>query len=154
MRIGVLLFLMFTVVPAFETWLLITVGSRIGALNTVLYLIGAGVLGAWLGRRAGGALLGELFADLRKGLPPADRLVEGALVLVGGVLLVTPGILSDAVGVLLFIAPLRRWLAPRVRAFAGRWLTARGVHVGDAAPGPAARARATAEKRTFDHPTV
>jgi UPF0716 protein FxsA len=147
------LFLLFTVVPIAETWGIIELGSRIGAAQTVTYLVAVGALGAWLGKRAGFAVLRDLFAGLSRGEPPADRLVEAGLVLVGAVLLVTPGLLTDLAGILLFVPPVRRWLAPRARHAALRWLTARGVQVGTASAGPRAREQARARER-FDHPSV
>ncbi len=152
MKVAVGLFLLFTLVPAFETWLLIEVGSRLGAVQTTLTLVLAGLLGAWLGKRAGGTVLRELFEGLRRGEAPADKIVEGVLALVGGVLLVTPGYLSDAVGLMLLWQPTRRWLAPRVKARLWGWLRGRGfTFVGNGAPGPAARAPQQAEAQ-FDHP--
>jgi UPF0716 protein FxsA len=146
------LFLLFTVVPAVELWALIEIGQRVGGLETMVYVVAVGVLGAWLGRRAGVAVLREIFEDLRNQRPPADRLVEGALVLVGSILLITPGVLTDVTGIFLFIPPVRRWLAPRVKQAALAWAQRRGVQVGTAAPGPRAQERARAEKKTFTHP--
>lgn len=120
-------------------------------METVAYLVAIGALGAWLGKRAGFAVLRDLFAGLSRGEPPANRLVEAGLVLVGAVLLITPGVLTDVVGILLFVPPVRRWLAPRVKGVALRWLTARGVQVGTAGAGPRAREQARARER-FDHP--
>lgn len=154
MKVGIVLFLCFTVIPAFETWLIIRVGERFGATETVLSLILAGVLGAWLGKRAGATVLRELFAGLREGIPPADKIVEGALALVGATLLVTPGYLSDLAGLMLLFAPVRRWLAPRVKGAVWAWLAQRGFKfVGGGGPGPTARARASSE-RQFDHPVA
>jgi UPF0716 protein FxsA len=146
------LFLAFTVVPAFELWALIEIGQRVGGLETMLYVVGVGLLGAWLGKRAGVTVLREVFEALREGAAPADKLVEGALVLVGSVLLVTPGVLTDLTGILLFVPPLRRWLAPRVKRAALAWATRRGVQVGTAGPGPRARQRQASEKKVFTHP--
>jgi UPF0716 protein FxsA len=50
--------------------------------------------------------------------------VDGVLVLLGGVLLLLPGVLSDVVGLALFVPPLRRALAARVRERLGRDLAA------------------------------
>lgn len=154
------LFLMFTIIPMLETWLIVKVGATIGATETVLSLVAAGLLGSWLGRRAGFSVLREVAADFQKGLPPADRLVEAALVLVGAVLLITPGYLSDFFGLLLFIAPFRRFLAPRVKSLALRWLMGNGVKLGPLGPGPGFRPNAevrqtgpvTREPPRFDHP--
>lgn len=151
--IGLVLFLLFTAVPAAEVWLLIEVGRVVGGWETVAWLVAMGIVGAWLGKRAGFVVLAQIQEDLRAGRSPADHLWEAALVLVGSVLLVTPGFLSDLVGALLFLPPVRRRLAPVLK----RWLLARfavrGVFVGEAAPGPSARERARVERR-FDHPTA
>lgn len=152
MKLAAGLFLLFTLVPTLETWLLIEVGSRLGAATTTLTLVLAGLIGAWLGKRAGGTVLRELVEGLRRGEAPAEKIVEGVLALVGGVLLVTPGYLSDAVGLLLLWQPTRRWLAPRVKARLWGWLGARGftfVGSGAAAPPPRAPGQANAQ---FDHP--
>lgn len=148
----VLLFLAFTVVPALELWMLIEIGQRVGGFQTMLYVVAVGVLGAWLGKRAGVSVMQEVFASLREGKEPANKLVEGALVLVGSVLLVTPGVLTDVTGILLFFPPFRRWLAPRVKDRALAWAMRRGVQVGTMGPGPAARKRHEAEKKVFSHP--
>ncbi|MDP2311408.1 MAG: FxsA family protein [Pseudomonadota bacterium] len=149
-----ILFLLFTVVPAVELWTLIEIGRVVGGFETMLYVVAIGILGAWLGKRAGVSVLRELFEALREQKAPADKLVEGALVLVGSVLLVTPGVLTDVTGILLFIPPLRRWLAPKVKRAALAWATRRGVQVGTAGPGPRARQRHEAEKKVFTHPKV
>ena len=147
------LFLAFTVVPALELWMLIEIGRRVGGFETVAYVVLLGVAGAWLGKRAGLDVLRELFEGLRAGVPPADKLVEGALVLVGSVLLVTPGVLTDATGILLFLPPVRRLLAPRVKRAVLAWAARRGVAFGTAGPGPRARERADNERKVFTHPT-
>lgn len=134
--IGLVLFLAFTVIPALELWLLIELGGVIGGAETVAYVIALGLAGAWLGKRAGFSVARELAEDLRTGKAPADRLVEGALVLVGSVLLITPGVLTDATGVLLFIGPFRRWLAPRLKRLALRALERRGLKLGNLSTGP------------------
>ncbi|MSP54637.1 MAG: FxsA family protein [Myxococcales bacterium] len=154
------LFLAFTVIPALETYLLIEVGRQIGGWSTVGWLVAMGLLGSVLGKRAGSGVLRQISDDLRSGRSPADSVVEGALVLVGSVLLVTPGILSDVVGVLLFIQPLRRSLAPRLKAVALGWLSGRSGglswKVGSMGPGPGAAPPAANPERLargFDHPS-
>jgi UPF0716 protein FxsA len=155
--IGCGLFLAFTVVPIAETWLLIRVGSEVGATETVAYIVGMGMLGAFLGKRAGAGVLAEVQTELRAGRAPTDKLVEGLLVLVGAALMVAPGILTDLVGTLMFVGPVRRWVAPRVRAFLGSRLHVQGIHIGT--PRPAGRAgadtpsgRAPRRPAPFDHP--
>lgn len=157
---AILLFLLFTVVPAVELWLLIEIGGVIGGAETVLYVIALGILGAWLGKRAGFSVMRQIAEDLRQGIPPADRLVEAALVLVGAVLLITPGVLTDATGLIFFVGPLRRFLAPRVKRALLGWLQRRGVTMGTLGPGPGFRPASPPEegsvrqldRKKFDHP--
>ena len=47
------LFFLFTLVPVLELWLLIEIGSRVGAIPTVAVVIATGMVGAWLARREG-----------------------------------------------------------------------------------------------------
>lgn len=152
-----ILFLVFTVVPALELWLLIEIGRVVGGWETVAWVVGMGMLGAWLGKRAGFQVLRELFAAVQEGKSPANQLVEAGLVLVGAVLLITPGVLTDVVGTLLFIPPVRSWLAPRVKDRLLSWLVGRGVQVGPIGPGPAHPSRtepAEPYRRSFQHPVV
>jgi len=114
------LLLLMTVVPAMELYLLMQLADLMGILETVVLILVTGSLGATLAKREGLGVLTSLRADLKKGLPPADRLVEGLLVLVGGTLLITPGVLTDLAGFSLIFPFTRRWLAPRVKNWAAK----------------------------------
>ncbi len=110
------LFLLFTVVPALEFYLLIQLGQLLGAGATVALILLTGVVGASMARGQGLAVLQQIQTEAAQGFPSGDRLVEGLLILVGGVLLVTPGVLTDFFGLSLIAPPTRRFLAPRVKA--------------------------------------
>lgn len=109
------LFLLFTVVPAVELYLLVRIGEWMGAFETVWMVVTMGFVGAWLAKREGLGVLRQIQEDLGRGIPPADRIVEGLMVLVGSVLLITPGVLTDLVAIFLLVPPIRRALAPVVR---------------------------------------
>lgn len=149
-----------TVIPAVELYLLLQLGRWMGPAETVALIVLTGLLGATLAKREGLGVLRQLAADAKQGIPPADRLVEGLLVLLGGVLLITPGVLTDLTGVLLMIGPTRRWLAPRVKdLIAARIGLIPGARVGAPAWGPGSGApnvepHATAAPRgeRFEHP--
>ena len=95
------LFLLFTVVPAVEFYLLIQLGTVLGAGPTVALILLTGMLGAAMARSQGAAVLQRLQAEAAQGFPSGDNIVEGLLIVVGGVLLVTPGVLTDVVGLAL-----------------------------------------------------
>ncbi len=104
------LFLLFLVVPLAEIYVLLEVGSLIGALPTVGAVVLTAVIGAALVRVQGFSTLAQIRESLDRGEVPAVALVEGAFLLVAGALLLTPGFITDAVGFACLCPPLRRFL--------------------------------------------
>ena len=109
------LFVLFTVLPVVELWLLITIGRSVGALPTVLMVVLMGALGAALARHEGSRVFRGWRAAITEGRVPEEGILEGALVLVGGVLLLTPGVVTDVMGIAFLIRPTRRLIAGIVR---------------------------------------
>ena len=112
---GLRLVAIFTIVPLIEVLLLLEIGNRIGTLNTILLIILTGILGAYLMRLQGFVVFRKIQKDLSQGIPPAKKIVEGALVLAGGILLLTPGFFTDAIGFLLLIPQTRQYLLERIQ---------------------------------------
>lgn len=102
-----LLLLVFILVPVIEIYLLITVGSVIGALWTTLLVVGTAIIGIRLLKEQGVATLARLQTSLQQGQLPAQQLLEGMMIVVAGALLLTPGFVTDAIGFLLLTPPLR-----------------------------------------------
>ena len=161
------LFLLFTLVPALELFILVKVGGVIGPLPTVAMVVALGMLGASLAKRAGLGMLRQLNEDLARGIPPADRVVEALLILIGGVLLVTPGLLTDAAGLLLLVPPLRRALVPVLKGWLVKRFLGKGgflyasegfsfrVGAPEPASGPVPSERDDEPRRPrFDHPVA
>lgn len=95
------------VIPFLELWLLIKVGSAIGAFPTILLLILSGVLGIYLLRHQGLSTLAKFQRDMQAGQRPAQALLEGTMMLVGGLLFIIPGFLTDIMGLILLLPPTR-----------------------------------------------
>lgn len=114
------LLLLFTVVPLLEMYLLIQVGSRIGAEVTILLVVLTGAVGAILARMQGFQVIVQIREGLRAGRLPADELLSGGLIVAGGLLLVTPGLLTDAVGLALLLPPFRSQVVRWFKAFLRR----------------------------------
>ncbi|MFQ5841199.1 MAG: FxsA family protein, partial [Thermodesulfobacteriota bacterium] len=76
------LILIFIVVPLIEILLLIEIGSRIGALNTIFIIVLTGILGASMMRHQGFTIIRNIQRDLSQGRMPTGELINGALVLV------------------------------------------------------------------------
>ena len=100
-------------IPLFELYLLIQVGTEIGALPTIGLSILTAVLGTFLVRVQGFSVLLRVREMLDRDEVPALEVLNGALLLIAGVMLLLPGFLTDAVGFLLLIPPLRRLLILR-----------------------------------------
>ena len=117
------LFLLFTIVPLVELYLLIKIGGAIGALSTILIVIGTALLGAYLARLEGLRTLRQINHNLSQGVLPAEELVDGLLIFAGGVLLIAPGVLTDFLAFLLLI--------PFSRTYIKRWLRRRFHSMGN-----------------------
>jgi UPF0716 protein FxsA len=140
-----LLFILFLTVPLIEIYLLIQVGSAIGALPTVALVIFTAVLGAGLLRWQGFATLQRVRQTMARGELPAIEMFEGAILLVCGALLLTPGFFTDIIGFL--------GLVPFIRRGFVLWLIGKGMIQGGAGPsaGPLGRSSDGIDK---DHKTI
>jgi UPF0716 protein FxsA len=105
-----ILLILFLIVPLLEIYLLIKVGSIIGAIPTVSLVVFTAVLGALLIRLQGFSILNRVRSTLAQGALPAIEMLEGAVLLVSGALLLTPGFFTDTLGFLCLIPSLRRQL--------------------------------------------
>ncbi len=108
------LFVLFTLVPLVELYLLIRLGTYVGAVDTIAIVIGTGIAGGLLAKSQGLAVLDRIRAELNQGRLPAESLFDGLLILMAGAMLVTPGLLTDGLGLLLLIPwsrqAIKSWL--------------------------------------------
>jgi UPF0716 protein FxsA len=108
------LFLLFTVVPLLELYFLIKIGGAIGALNTILIVLGTAVVGAVLAKLEGLRTMRQIMNNLSQGVLPAEEMVDAVLIFGSGILLITPGVLTDLFAVFV--------LVPFTRTYFKRWL--------------------------------
>lgn len=99
--------LLFMGLPLLEIALFILVGRQIGVAPTIALTLVTTVAGITLARIEGFATLRAVDEGLKRGEPPVNEMLSGALVVVGGILLAIPGFFTDAIGILLLIRPLR-----------------------------------------------
>lgn len=112
MRAFMFLFLLF---PLLELAVLIKVGGAIGALPTILLVVGSAILGSILLRVAGIATAFRARERLARGELPEQEMLEGLMIAVGGGLLLLPGFISDIFGILCLIPFTRRMFVSKVR---------------------------------------
>ena len=108
------LFLAFTIIPFIEIYLLIKIGSHLGALNTVIIVILTAFFGALLARYQGFQTMLRVRESLERGEMPAEELMDALLILLAGIVLLTPGFLTDLAGLMILI--------PYTRLMFKRWL--------------------------------
>jgi UPF0716 protein FxsA len=72
-----ILLILFLIVPLLEIYLLIKVGSIIGAIPTVSLVVFTAVLGALLIRLQGFSILNRVRSTLAQGALPAIEMLEG-----------------------------------------------------------------------------
>jgi UPF0716 protein FxsA len=123
------LILIFIVVPLIEILLLIEIGSRIGALNTIFIIILTGILGASLMRHQGFTIIRNIQRDLSQGQMPTGELINGALVLVGGIVLLTPGFFTDAIGFVLLLPATRALILKKIQLLIRRKIESGDIHI-------------------------
>ena len=111
------LFLLFTVVPLLELYILIKIVGYIGAFPTVGLVVLTALLGFVLARFEGLRKLQQIKRSLSLGIVPAEEMLDGVLIFVGGVLLIIPGVLTDLFALILLI--------PYTRTIFKRWLRRR-----------------------------
>ena len=117
---GLVLVVLFLVVPVVEIAVIVQVGQQIGVVPTIVLLLVESALGAWLVRREGRRAWDALRGAGATGRLPSRELADAGLVLVGGTLLLTPGFVTDVFGFFL-ILPFTRPLARKALA----WFVAR-----------------------------
>lgn len=106
--------LAFILIPVIEIYILIKIGTVIGALNTVILIVLTAIVGTALLRNQGLATINEIQQTLNSGGVPAIPIISGAILLIGGTLLLTPGIVTDLIGLACLIPACRHYLARQV----------------------------------------
>ena len=96
-------------VPIIEIYLLIKIGSQIGALTTILLILTTAVVGIYYAKYEGLNTLKSGFVQLSRNQIPAYEVISGAAIAFGAILLIIPGFATDIIG-FLSIFPLSRKL--------------------------------------------
>ena len=101
------IFLTIILVPVIEIYLLIKIGSEIGAITTILLIFITAIVGIYYAKYEGLNTLKSGFAQLSKNETPAYEVISGAAIAFAALLLIIPGFATDVMGFLL-IFPLSR----------------------------------------------
>ena len=95
-------------VPAMEIYLLIKIGSQIGAINTILLIFTTAIIGIYYAKFEGLNTLKSGFSQLSKNETPAYEVISGAAIAFAALLLIIPGFVTDTLGFLLIFPYSRK----------------------------------------------
>ena len=96
-------------IPAIEIYLLIKIGSQIGAIITICLIFMTAIIGIYYAKYEGLNTLKSGFSQISKNETPAYEVISGAAIAFAALLLIIPGFVTDIMGFLL-IFPLSRKL--------------------------------------------
>ena len=101
------IFLAVILVPIIEIYLLIKIGSQIGALITILLIFATAIVGVYYAKYEGINILKSGFIQLSKNQAPTYEMISGAAIAFAALLLIIPGFITDILGFFL-IFPVSR----------------------------------------------
>lgn len=97
-------------VPAIEIYLLIKIGSHLGAMSTILLIFTTAIIGIYYAKYEGLNTLKSGFTQLSKNETPAYEVISGAAIAFAALLLIIPGFATDALGFLLIFPYSRKMI--------------------------------------------
>jgi len=104
------IFLFIILIPIIEIYLLIKIGSQIGALTTVILIFTTAVIGIYYAKYEGLNTLKSGFEQLRRNVTPTYEMISGAAIAFGALLLIIPGFATDTFGFLIIFPISRKFI--------------------------------------------
>ena len=99
--------LLFIGIPTLEIFIMIKMGSKIGALNTIMLIFLTAIIGIYFAKQQGMQTLRSGMVNLYKNKIPVYEMLSGASIAIAALLLILPGFFTDFVG-FLFLIPFTR----------------------------------------------
>jgi len=106
--------LLIILVPVIEIYLLIKIGSQIGAITTIFMIFMTAIIGVYYAKYEGLNTLKSGFAQISKNETPAYEVISGAAIAFAALLLIIPGFFTDALGFLLIFPISRKFIFNRL----------------------------------------
>ena len=95
--------IIFIGIPALEIFLLIKIGGKIGALNTVALIFLTAIIGVYFAKVQDIQTLKSGMINLYQNKIPMYEIMSGASIAIAALLLIIPGFFTDFIGFLLLI---------------------------------------------------
>ena len=102
--------LLIILIPVVEIYLLIKIGSQIGAITTILVIFTTAIIGIYYAKYEGINTLKAGFSQLNRNQTPVYEVVSGAAIAFAALLLIIPGFVTDTLGFLLIFPISRKFI--------------------------------------------
>jgi UPF0716 protein FxsA len=101
-------------IPAVEIFLLIKIGSQIGAVTTILLIFTTAIVGVYYAKYEGLNTLKSGFKQINKNKSPTYDMLSGAAIAFAALLLIIPGFATDIIGFLIIFPLSRKFLLEKI----------------------------------------
>ena len=109
------IFLAIILIPIIEIYLLIKIGSEIGAITTILLIFTTAIVGVYYAKYEGLNTLKSGFVQISKNETPAYEVLSGAAIAFAAILLIIPGFFTDIIGFLLILPLSRKYIFSKLK---------------------------------------
>ena len=97
-------------IPVIEIYLLIKIGSQIGAISTIFLIFTTAIVGVYYAKYEGLNTLRSGFLQIKNNEPPTYEVLSGAAIAFAAFLLIIPGFATDVLGFLLIFPYSRKFI--------------------------------------------
>ena len=97
-------------IPIIEIYLLIKIGSQIGAITTILLIFTTAIVGIYYAKYEGLNTLRSGFIQLSKNEAPTYEMLSGAAIAFAALFLIIPGFATDIFGFLIIFPITRKFI--------------------------------------------
>ena len=101
-------------IPIIEIYLLIKIGSQIGAITTIFLIFVTAIIGVYYAKYEGLNTIKSGILQLAKNEAPAYEVLSGAVIAFAALLLIVPGFFTDILGFLLIFPITRKFLFGKI----------------------------------------
>ena len=101
-------------IPAVEIFLLIKIGSQIGAVTTILLIFTTAIVGIYYAKYESLNTLKSGFEQIKKNKAPTYEMLSGAAIAFAALLLIIPGFATDIIGFFIIFPVSRKFLLEKI----------------------------------------
>ena len=106
--------LLLILIPVIEIYVLIKIGSQIGAITTILLIFTTAIIGIYYAKYEGLNTLKSGFQQISRNGTPTYEMMSGAAIAFAALLLIIPGFVTDVLGFLIIFPISRKFILNKI----------------------------------------